>query len=483
MIKYFFKTSLILLATFLFFLGIWLKDNFGEVSADQVLYHLQYHTENTQAVVKYKKSFIFNCLIPTGAFSLILFFGLNISLTNSKPHRLLNFYIIPFFFTLLSFFYISNHHFFLSYFYSYKYKNYISKLYISPDNIQPPNIKKNLIIIYIESLESGYKNPILFKKNLLSNLNFMDINSISFEEYKQTSGTGWTIAGIFSSLCGVPLRPKDSWFPTEQYNNKKIAIDGNELLTQNQAKKFMPNIKCLGDILKKNGYTNIFLGGANQDFAGKGNFFKTHGYEEVWGATEWSKTGSTRFNEWGIYDDELFEKAKSHLITLYKNRQPFNLTILTLDTHHPSGYVNDFCLKKGIEHFDEIVECSVEIVSDFVNFALKNDLSKNTDIVILGDHLAFNSSPSIFKLKKEKRSIYNLFLSHTLKVPNTKKILHYDIYPTILSMLDFKVPLNRVALGSSAFGERDSNINLFDEKELDLKLEAPDYIYKKFWSQ
>jgi len=38
---------------------------------------------------------------------------------------------------------------------------------------------------------------------------------------------------------------------------------------------FMPDAVCLGDILKSQGYHLEFMGGANNEFAGKGLFYKT----------------------------------------------------------------------------------------------------------------------------------------------------------------------------------------------------------------
>jgi len=46
---------------------------------------------------------------------------------------------------------------------------------------------------------------------------------------------------------------------------------------------FMPDAVCLGDILKSRGYHLEFMGGANNEFAGKGLFYKNHGFVSVEG--------------------------------------------------------------------------------------------------------------------------------------------------------------------------------------------------------
>ena len=41
-------------------------------------------------------------------------------------------------------------------------------------------------------------------------------------------------------------------------------------------KTFLPNAKCLGDVLKENDYKNIFINGVSLNFVGTGLFFKNH---------------------------------------------------------------------------------------------------------------------------------------------------------------------------------------------------------------
>ncbi|MEL5937757.1 phosphoglycerol transferase I, partial [Stenotrophomonas maltophilia] len=44
---------------------------------------------------------------------------------------------------------------------------------------------------------------------------------------------------------------------------------------------FLPKAVCLGDYMKQQGYTNHYLGGANCQFAGKGQFLASHCVDEV----------------------------------------------------------------------------------------------------------------------------------------------------------------------------------------------------------
>ena len=99
---------------------------------------------------------------------------------------------------------------------------------------------------------------------------------------------------------------------------------------------FLDNALCLGDILQAEGYINIFMGGAPISYAGRSNFLTTHGYTEVYGKNDWKDLGETQFNDWGLYDDRLIYQAKEKIKHLETQSTPYNLTLLTVDTHFPS---------------------------------------------------------------------------------------------------------------------------------------------------
>ncbi|REM04448.1 phosphoglycerol transferase I, partial [Mycobacterium tuberculosis] len=96
---------------------------------------------------------------------------------------------------------------------------------------------------------------------------------------------------------------------------------------------------CLGDYLKQQGYTNHYLGGANGQFAGKGQFLATHGFDTVDDLAWFKKQKITRahFSPWGVHDDVLLDKAYDRFVQLSRKGEPFMLTTLTMDTHHPAG--------------------------------------------------------------------------------------------------------------------------------------------------
>lgn len=332
----------------------------------------------------------------------------------------------------------------------------------------PPKHKPNLVLIYVESLESGFGDPALMGEDLLAPLNAATQDAYRFNDYEQTTGTGWTIAGIVSTQCGIPLK-------------SHALFDGNQ--QGEKVKSFLPGARCLGEVLADNGYKNVFLGGASLYFAGKGKFFAQHGYSELYGKEEWSRAGHKQFNDWGLYDDALFKEAKVKVDALQKSRQPFNLTLLTVDTHPSFGYISPTCAKQGVTDYKGIVHCTAGLVADFVGHLKQRGYLKNTVVVILGDHLSGQTPVEAILAESPKRTIYNRFLTPNKLDQNRDRTFHFGIFPSILYAMGFRFPDNRLGIGASGFGPADPNFTLpnLDAKSFSELTAKTSRKYMEFW--
>ena len=292
-----------------------------------------------------------------------------------------------------------------------------------PTVVRKKRNKKNIIYIYLESLEATYLDNELFP-DLAPNISVLRQEAINFSDVSQVFGTGFTIAGIVGSQCGVPLS-------TSSGGNTLDNIDS-----------FMPNMTCIGDILSNEGYDLTFMGGANLSFAGKGNFLSGHGFNHLIGreVLEEKIAESDKFNAWGLYDEYLFEQALQEIDTLSEKKDPFGFFLLTLDTHHPRGHLSPAC--KDIKYQDgsneilNAVKCTDKLLPKFIEELRKNEAAKDTLIVIGSDHLALRNTASNM-LKKGSRK--NLFM---IIDPNRRKGLSIDrqastldVAPTIMSLL------------------------------------------------
>ncbi|MES2501890.1 MAG: sulfatase-like hydrolase/transferase [Pseudomonadota bacterium] len=444
-------------------IAYWVTSNFGRASLEQVLYHAQFGMEGLVTTdVGIVRSFILTCLaLPISITFLLLFVEYSTAMYviyNSKhwfakPMQIFNVHGLKVFYWFISHraplytliacsIYFAFQFSISAFVHNQLGPDYFGEHYVNPRLVKIEPVKtnakpKNLVLIYVESLEDSYKDEAKFGKNLLSSLDAL--KGVSFSHYKQAPGTNWTIAGITATQCGVPLKTVSLYGGNDQ--GEKI-------------KAFLPNAVCLGDVLHDAGYHNVYMGGDALSFSGKGKFFQDHHYDEVYGREELKNnlTGN-EMNYWGLYDDDLLVLVKAKLKELHAQSQPFNLTFTTIDTHGPDGHFSKYCKSRGVKEFKGIVECTATQVVDFMQFMKKNGYLKDTNVVIIGDHLAMYN-PTYKQLDKFKqRYIYNRFISNTPITKNRENILHFDLFPTILEFIGLQVKGGKLGLGFSAISQ------------------------------
>lgn len=297
-----------------------------------------------------------------------------------------------------------------------KYQNYVN-----PQHVEfAVNNPKNLILIYMESMEDTYKDTSIFRANLLKKL--YDIKGVSFAQYKQRTYAEWTAGAMFATQCGTLVNV--GYLDHDNY--------------------------CLSDVLDKFGYHNVYMQGASLDYTKTGEFLKKHKFHELYGREEWKQKGYTNFNNWGLYDEELFAEAKIRLKELQQSKKLFNLTMLTVNTHGPEGFLSENCKSQKFNDYGGIVECSINQIADFVNYLIAEGFLENTNIVLIGDHLFLNDSVFEFRTK-DKRNIFNRFISNEEHKANARELLQVDIFPTVLDFIGIKLKSGKIAKGISGF--------------------------------
>ncbi len=305
------------------------------------------------------------------------------------------------------------------------------------------SVSKNIVVIYGESLERTFFDEQQFP-GLISELRKLQADSIDFTGLEQVVNTGWTIAGMTASQCGLPLN-----LPAE-----------SDLRSLEGVPSFMAGASCLGDLLKQRGYYLAYLGGASLDFAGKGKFYRSHGFDQVQGREELQPllTIPEYKTSWGLYDDTLFTIGLTKFVELSRKKQPFGLFMLTLDTHPPDGMPSKTCLNQGIKYADgsnpilNAVACSDFLIARFVREIQQSEFADDTLLVIASDHLAQNNS-AIEQLEMLNRK--NLFMVIDLSAKQSRMVntpgSTLDIGATLLPLLGFEgqLGLGRDLLGDS----------------------------------
>ena len=288
----------------------------------------------------------------------------------------------------------------------------------------------SFIYIFAESLERTYFDEQRFP-GLITQLRALEHQGTSFTNIHTVEGTGFTMGGMVASLCGIPLF-------TPAHANSMSGMDA-----------FLPGVTGVSDLLHDQGYFLSFIGGAYLDFAGKRKLLATHHFDESAGFQELHGRTQDRayINNWGLYDDTMYDFAYDRVVQLANEKRPFGLFLLTLDTHHPDGHVSRSVTSgpygDGSNPMLNAVKGSDELIARFVHRVWASPQGKNIVIVIASDHLAMMNAASNLLQRGERR---NLFLildprnptgTHVDRVGST-----LDIGVTILPTLGFKGRMN-----------------------------------------
>ncbi|WCE06176.1 phosphoglycerol transferase I [Pseudoxanthomonas sp. JBR18] len=254
--------------------------------------------------------------------------------------------------------------------------------------------RRNIVWIYGESLERTYFDQKTFP-GLMPHLRKLASEGLDFRHVTSADGGGWTIAGMVSSQCGVPL----------------TAAPGDEN-SYGRMGSFLPEAQCLGDYLRTQGYRNDFVGGADGAFAGKASFLTSHGFDDVRDLAWFKqrKIDPSHFSAWGVHDDVMLDQVWDQFQTLARGDQPFLLTALTMDTHHPAGHLPVSCQGQHYRGGDfgqigmlDALHCSDRLISELVDKIRSSPWGDNTVIVVSSDHLAMPNdlTDTLTKMQRE----------------------------------------------------------------------------------
>ena len=314
--------------------------------------------------------------------------------------------------------------------------------------------KRNLVLIYLESGEATLADDQLFEKDAFAPLKDATKDTDgwqSIDDLQQYRGGGWTMAGLASTQCGIPLK-----------GGGPAASSGSSNELGNDVDTYLGGATCLGDVLDDHGYTSVFMGGANASFAAKDTFLGSHGYSEVKDLADWRAAGepATSFrSDWGLSDQRLLARAREEVDALHaeaeKTRQPFNLSILTLDTHEPV-HVYDYCPVDTQNEVTSVFACSMTEVAGFVDYLEEKGYLEDTAVVIMGDHLKHMNAGDAFHEQLDdhpNRTIFN-----RIWIPGATNddalrpgVDQLSMYPTLLEAAGLTLKDRQAGLGVSAF--------------------------------
>lgn len=326
------------------------------------------------------------------------------------------------------------------------------KEYKEPMNVTVtfPEEKRNLIYIYLESMETAY-----FSKEqggaldycLIPELYALAEDNINFSQNDgvggglTVTGSTWTIAAMVSHTAGIPLK-----LPPGVAEND-----------YGQDTAFLPGVTSLMDILAENGYYQSLMVGSVSSFGGRKQYYTQHGADKIYDLSTSKQDGivpGDYFVWWGIEDKYLFEYAKQELTEIAAQEQPFAFSMLTVDTHHIGGYKCEYCGDTYEENYENVMACSSRQVAAFVEWLQQQDFYENTTIIITGDHRSMDNG--YFSRNVDSgytRRIYNCFLNSAVDTEFSKNrdFTTLDMFPTTLAAMGCEIEGERLGLGTNLF--------------------------------
>ena len=479
----FYIISLIMLLTAFVISSVvaFLKNSFDALSFEEIIFHLKIPMKGTSDSMiieyfKYSKNALF------GFFS--IYIGLILVFTFYKKIRNNRIYNeVVLLFSVFSLFasisygivslgiidYIKQ---------QYTTSTFIEENYVDPNksNITFSENKRNLIYIYLESMESTFiskEEGGSMNTNLIPQLTDLAKDNINFSETKlvggatSSVGSTWTIGAMVTQSTGLPLL---------------VPIDGN---SYGEFSSFLPGATSLGDILEKAGYNQEIMVGSDMKFGGRDLFYKQHGNYKIWDyytAINEGKIDSDYYVWWGYEDKKLYEYAKEEVTKLAEKEQPFNFTMLTVDTHHIGGYVCDLCGSKSKIQYENVLSCSSAQVFDFVQWIKQQDFYDNTTIVISGDHPTMDESYMKDHYDQTTpRKVYNCFINAVGEATHEKERLFntFDLFPTTLAAIGGKFDGNRLGLGTNLFSGEQTLAEKYGYEKIDEEFSYTSKFYKK----
>ena len=379
-----------LIAPLLFFSVQWMFRTWNHLSMDELVFHLQSPLEgtNTEMVQGYLKE----CLVPALMIFLAVVIVVVVCCVKKWRYRYFSNGVILAVLLLVAggSIYTTVQKLDVDGYMESKgsYSEFIDTYYVDPADVTItfPEQKRNLIYIFLESMETTYAdtaNGGAFQENVIPELTEIAQENEDFSGESEelngayaATGSTWTMGAMFAHTSGLPL---------------SVSIDGNNMDTQEH---FFPGIITLGDILKEEGYSQTLLIGSDATFGGRRLYFTEHGNYDIVDYPYAIGNGmipEDYYVWWGYEDHYLFDFAKDKLRELSRQDNPFNLTMLTVDTHFEDGFVCSECQDTyGDDQYSNVMSCSSKQIGDFIRWIQRQDFYEDTTIVLVGDHLTMD---------------------------------------------------------------------------------------------
>lgn len=280
---------------------------------------------------------------------------------------------------------------------------------VAGDSSKP---KLNVVIFLEESLGSEFWGSLGRKKPTLT----PEMDKLAAEEgmlFTNMYATGnRTVRGFEGVLSSFPPLPGDSIV-------KRDLSD---------------NVETIARVLKRDGYSTVFLYGGRGLFDGMRSFAVHNGYNRFIEQKDFPKPTFTTV--WGVCDEDLFGRAIEEFRELSKSGKPFCATLLSVSNHKPYTFPEGRIPEKPDRHRGGAVKYSDYCLGKFFREAKKEPFWTNTIFVVVADHGARVYGKQSIPIHSYE---IPLLIAGPAVVKNPSRIpqlgSQLDVSPTILGLL------------------------------------------------
>lgn len=449
-----FCSALIVFALLLFFSATWYISRYGQTGFDSVLFTLLSNMGGANKELVF--SFILWSVVPTvliGAALIFVLYFLRIKKDWFQKIRYWHKTVLALVLAFLLFVLAGTKVNIFGYIHKMMLQTTLyDDYYIAPttENIQFPEEKRNLVYIYLESMETTYMSVGeggALSRNVIPELTKLSKEHINFSHnsgvggFLNPTGTTWTVAGMVAQTSGIPLKGSAGALENNEYGKEA----------------FLPGVTTLSDILHKNGYNQALMVGSESSFANRDVYYKSHHTDTIFDLDTAKKDGvvpEDYYVWWGMEDFYLYDYAKEKITEMSKEDEPFSFTLLTVDTHFQDGYICKLCGSEHKEQYENVLSCASRQAYDFVKWLKEQPFYENTTVIICGDHLTMDNWYIERNVDETyDRYTYNCFLNSAVETKYDKNRIFtsLDLFPTTLAAMGCEIKGERLGLGTNLF--------------------------------
>jgi phosphoglycerol transferase MdoB-like AlkP superfamily enzyme len=234
------------------------------------------------------------------------------------------------------------------------------------------------------------------------------------------------------------------------------------------------NVETIARILKRDGYSTLFLYGGRGLFDGMRSFAVRNGYDRFIEQKHFEHPTFTTI--WGVCDEDLFDRAIEEFRDLAKTGQPFFGTVLSVSNHKPYTYPKGKIPEDPEQRRREnAVKYSDYALGQFFRAAKKEAFWTNTIFAVVADHGARvygSQSIPIHSYEIPVLLAGAAVVKGPARVPQLGSSL--DVAPTLLGLIGR--PYDTMFFGHDLFNCRPENGRAFLNHNRDIGLFSRDQL-------